>query len=460
MDLSGDGKLDLVEFDRSFPGFFERTDDAGWEPFRAFKALPVVDWSSPNLKFIDLTGDGFPDLLISEDEAFWWHKSLSTEGFGPAQRVAQALDEEKGPQLVFANGTESIFLADMSGDGLTDLVRIRNGEVCYWPNRGYGLFGAKVVMDGSPRFDRQDLFDGKRIHLADIDGSGTSDITYFASREVQLYFNQSGNGWGTKHAFDHFPSVDSVSSAVPLDLLGNGTACLVWSSALAGNARRPMRYVDLMGGQKPHLLTRTRNNLGAETVVEYAPSTKFYVADKIAGTPWITRLPFPVHVVERIETYDYISRNRFVTRYSYHHGYFDGVEREFRGFGRVDQWDTEEFATLSASSSFPQASNEDPASSVPPMWTRTWFHTGAFFGESVISKHLEQEYYSEGDSSDALADLTPAQVESMLLDDTTLPTNILLQDGTRIAYDLSGEEMREACRALRGSDITTGSLCA
>ena len=26
----------------------------------------------------------------------------------------------------------------MSGDGLTDLVRIRNGEVCYWPNLGYG----------------------------------------------------------------------------------------------------------------------------------------------------------------------------------------------------------------------------------------------------------------------------------------------------------------------------------
>ena len=26
----------------------------------------------------------------------------------------------------------------------------------------------------------------------------------------------------------------------------------------------------------------------------------------------------------------------------YHHGYFDGVEREFRGFGLVEQLDTEE----------------------------------------------------------------------------------------------------------------------
>ena len=74
----------------------------------------------------------------------------------------------------------------------------------------------------------------------------------------------------------------------------------------------------------------------------------------------MTRLPFPVHVVERIETYDFVSRNLFVTRYAYHHGYYDGVEREFRGFGRVDQWDTEEFATLTSSPGMP-----DPAT-----WTR------------------------------------------------------------------------------------------
>ncbi len=451
MDLSGDGQLDLVQFDGPTPGFYERTAEADWEPFEPFASLPVLDWRNPNLRFIDLTGDGFPDVLISEDDAFRWHTSLSTEGFGPAQRAAPSLDEEQGPQLVFADGSESIFLADMSGDGLTDLVRVRLGEVCYWPNLGYGRFGAKVSMDQAPRFDRADLFDGRRIRLADIDGSGTADIIYFAGGEVHLYFNQSGNAWGAEHALSHYPSVESVSSATVLDLLGNGTACLVWSSPLAGSARRPMRYIDLMGGQKPHLLVKTINNLGAETIVQYAPSTKFYVADKLAGTPWLTRLPFPVHVVERVETYDYVSRNRFVTRYAYHHGYYDGVEREFRGFGRVDQWDTEEYATLSSSNNFPKADNQDPSSNVPPAWTKTWFHTGAFFGEAGISRHLEQEYYAEGHASDAIAGLSPAQLASMLLEDTVLPATVLLADGTRISYDLSGEEMREACRALRGS---------
>ena len=57
----------------------------------------------------------------------------------------------------------------------------------------------------------------------------------------------------------------------------------------------------------------------------------------------MTRLPFPVQVVERVEAIDWIGRSRLVTRYAYHHGYYDAYEREFRGFGMVEQWDTEEF---------------------------------------------------------------------------------------------------------------------
>src|SRR5207253_11099344 len=162
-------------------------------------------------------------------------------------------------------------------------------------------------------------------------------------------------------------------------LLGNGTACLVWSSPLPGDSRRPTRYIDLMAEGKPHLLTVTRNNLGAETRVQYAASTRFYLADRTAGKPWITRLSFPVHVVERVETFDWISRNRFLTRYAYHHGHFDGVEREFRGFGMVEQWDTEEFAALSENDQFLVGDKIDSSSHVPPVLTKTWFHTGVYF---------------------------------------------------------------------------------
>jgi hypothetical protein len=451
LDLAGDGQLDLVTLAGPAPGFYERTNDENWEPFRAFASVPNVRWDDPNLRFVDLNGDGHADMLITEHDVFTWYPSLAEEGFGPARRMYPSLDEESGPKLVLADGTQSIYLADMCGDGLTDLVRIRNGEVCYWPNLGYGRFAPKVTMDNAPWFDNPDIFDQRRIRLADIDGSGTNDIIYLGREGVRLYFNQSGNRLSEPRQLRPLPHIDDLSDIIAVDLLGNGTACLVWSSPLPADARRPMRYIDLMGGTKPHLLTASKNNLGAETRVRYAPSTQFYLADKAAGTPWVTKIPFPVHVVERVETYDWISRNRFVTRYAYHHGYFDGVEREFRGFGLVEQWDTEAFATLSASDDFPTGDNIDAASHVPPVLTRTWFHTGAFLDNGHISRQFEHEYYYEGDSSQELAGLNDDQRQAMLLPDTVLPTTLRRPGQAPIPWILSPDEIRQACRALKGS---------
>lgn len=438
MDLAGDGQPDLVVMDGPMPGLYEHGEEEGWQPFRPFTSRLNRDLRDPNLKLVDLDGDAHADVLITEQDALVWHASLAEEGFGTAQRVAQALDEEKGPRLVFADGSQSIYLADLSGDGLTDLVRIRNGEVCYWPNLGYGRFGAKVTMDNAPYFDNPDQFDQQRLRLADIDGSGTTDIIYLHRDGVRLYFNQSGNSWSAAEVLKVFPHIDDLVSIVPTDLLGNGTACLVWSSPLLGDAGRQMRYVSLMGEQKPHLLIKTRNNLGAETVVCYAPSTKFYLQDKRDGQPWMTRLPFPVHVVERVETIDHLTGNRFVSLYRYRHGYFDGEEREFRGFGYVEQTDTEAYAELAKGNLFTAGSNEEASSHVPPVQTKTWFHPGFYLDREHISQLFAEEYY-QGDS------------QAVLLPDTVLPDGITQPDGTRLNHELTAHEEREACRALKGS---------
>ncbi|MFC0200714.1 SpvB/TcaC N-terminal domain-containing protein [Paracoccus rhizosphaerae] len=396
MDLAGDGQPDVVVLDGPAPGLYEHDGAEGWQPFRPFASRLNRDFMDPDLRFVDLDGDGHADLLISEQDAFVWHASLAEDGFGPARRVVQALDEEKGPRVVFSDGTQSIHLADLSGDGLADILRIRNGEVCYWPNLGYGHFGVKVAMDNAPWFDNPDMFDQARIRLTDIDGSGTTDIVYLHRDGVRLYFNQSGNGWSQPRQLKVFPHVDDLSGILPVDLLGNGTACLVWSSPLPSDARRPMRYVNLMGGRKPHLMVRTVNNLGGETRVDYAPAARFYLQDKLDGKPWVTRLAFPVHVVERVETCDHVSRNRLVTRFSYHHGCFDGEEREFRGFGMVEQFDTEAVEDhLTAVQAAGGAQEPAPELNQPPVTTRTWYHTGTFLGQARLLHQYRDEYYQQ-----------------------------------------------------------------
>ena len=437
-DLGSDGALDLVRYSPPLAGYFERVAARGeepgdWQPFVPLHELPRIDWNDPNLRFVDLDGDGHPDVLVTEHDALVWYRSRGKAGFEPAARVRKPRDERDGPAVVFADGTETLHLADMTGDGLADLVRVRNGEVCYWPSQGHGRFGRKVTMNRSPRFDAPERFDPRRVRLADIDGSGTTDVLYLGADDIAIYVNEAGNGFAERAAIRSLPPTDGLASVGVVDLLGRGTACLVWSSAAPAARGRSVRYVDLMGGKKPHLLERVVNNLGAETRIAYAPSTKFYLDDLRAGRPWLTRLPFPVHVIERVETYDHIARARLVTSYRYHHGFFDGHERELGGFACVETLDAEAFGDTATPGLFPDAPGATDAPDatanelrLPPVLTKTWFHVGAWLERERLERALAAEY----DAGDP--DAPPP------LPDTILPPG------------LSTREEREAARALRG----------
>ncbi|HVK29951.1 MAG TPA: SpvB/TcaC N-terminal domain-containing protein, partial [Nocardioides sp.] len=429
-DLDGDGRLDLVRYAPPLAGTFERTPEAGWTSFVPISDLPTIDWDDPNLRLVDLDGDGLADLLITEHQALRWYRSRGTDGFDRAARIPAPRDERDGPAVVFADGTETIHLADMSGDGLVDLVRVRNGEVCYWPNLGHGRFGRKVTLEGSPRFDSYHQFDAGRIRLADIDGSGPSDIAYLGADGIRIYFNRSGNALSAPMTIRSLPRVDSLASLAVVDFLGHGTSCLVWSSAGPAHANRPLAFVDLLADGKPHLLTSVVNNLGGETRLRYAPSTRFYLEDKVAGRPWLTRLPFPVHLVERVEHADQIAGTRLVTRYRYHHGYYDGHERELGGFACVEQWDAE---------SFVGAGGTGDADLVrPPVRTVTWFHTGAWLEREQLERALAKEYY-QGDP------------DAPLLADTRLPPGLSVREERQAAGALRGAVLRQEVYAEDGT---------
>lgn len=418
LDLGGDGQLDLAKFTSPMAGYWTRGGLDEWLPFASIRSVPHIDWSSPNLRFVDLDGDGLADVLITHDDALYWSQSRGKEGFDPALRVASDPRNDLRPRVVFADGTETLFLADMSGDGLVDIVRIRNSSICYWPSRGYGRFGDKITLEDAPQFDAPDQFDPRRIRLADIDGSGTTDILYLRSDAITIVFNQSGNSLSPAKFIDSLPPFSSALTVEVADVLGGGTACLVWSSPLPAQRGRPLMLIDLMGGKKPHLLTSIVNNFGGETLITYGTSTRAYLDDKAAGRRWITRLPFPVHVVTAVEHIDCIADTRLTTTYKYHHGYYDGQEREFRGFAFVEQRDAEEFDPKSKGSELKCC----------PVLTKTWFHTGVWLDRTSLEMALSHEFW------------TPEKRSS------TLPKLIVPQGLT------PGEE-REATRALRGRKL-------
>ncbi|KAH7397145.1 insecticide toxin TcdB middle/N-terminal region-domain-containing protein [Pyrenochaeta sp. MPI-SDFR-AT-0127] len=111
--------------------------------------------------------------------------------------------------------------------------------------------------------------------------------------------------------------------------------------------------------------------MGAETRIRYGSSAAQYLRDKEAERSWHIQLPFAVDVVKSSTMTDLISRHRSTTRYAYHLGYYDSVQREFKGFGMVEQWDTEGFGTFSEDVGHNGWDNESPNTYLPPIHTKT-----------------------------------------------------------------------------------------
>jgi RHS repeat-associated protein len=440
-DLDGDGCKQLASLNNQPKGYFELNDDNEWQGFKSFEQLPNINMQDPQTRMLDLNGDGRPDIVITEDNVFTWYASEGRKGFSQAHKTVKPFDEEAGPHIVFADQKQTIYLADMSGSGMTDIVRIRNGEVCYWPNLGYGRFGAKVAMDNAPVFDHPDSFNPAYLRIADIDGSGSADIIYLGKNKFTCWKNLSGNTFSTDpFEIDNFPEVHNQAKTTTADLLGNGVACIVWSSNLSKDTNAPLKYIDLMNSKKPHIMTFYKNNFGKEVTLTYTPSTKFYLEDNLAGKPWVTKLHFPVHCISRTETRDRITGYSFVTSYKYHHGYYDHAEREFRGFGMVEQTDAECFEHWSKGNS--QTIVDEELHQAPVM-TKSWFHTGAFLRKDKILTQFAHEYWYEEMTRQGYP-VTNCEVP--LPDAKLIPSPGL--DDAAIEH-LSGEEWREALRACK-----------
>ena len=109
------------------------------------------------------------------------------------RRAWQRTAVTNGPAAGIDLADPHVRLADMTGDGLQDIVLLRSGNIAYWPNLGHGRFGAPVQMRRAPRLP--DGHDPRRLLLGDVDGDGVADLVYVDHGRVLLWGNQSGNAW-------------------------------------------------------------------------------------------------------------------------------------------------------------------------------------------------------------------------------------------------------------------------
>ena len=400
-------------------GFVRLRHDAAFDgrSFRLYRHRPAVALDEPLVRLIDLDGDGVSDAVRSGDG---WSATS-------APRTAGRPSGCGGSAATRSRASEALVRRPARAPGRHDRRRPTGrrprstGRVVYWPNAGHGAFAARVEMASSPVLP--DRYEPARLLLGDVDGDGCADLLYVGAEEVTLWLNRGGESWAAPVTIDGTPRATDDGTVRLVDMHGSGTAGVLWSGP-AMDGRGGMCFLDLTGAVKPYLLDAIDNRLGAVTLIGYAPSTRFAAADAArAATRWRTTLPFPVQVVERVERVDAISRTTLTTAYSYRHGYWDGHEREFRGFGRVDVVDT-----------LAVEDEDAPERHSPPSLTRTWYHLGpvetADGGFAPLS--LEHEYWP-GDGAHPAPDAA---------------TDALFGSASRALR-------RDALRALRGSVLRT-----
>jgi RHS repeat-associated protein len=434
IDANGDGRTDLLVTTPQIAGYFPMSFGGLWDrgSFHRYRDAPSFDLRDPEVRLVDLDGDGVTDAIRSGSrlECFF---NDPQQGWTETRAVARrALDQF--PNVSFAD--PRIKWADMNGDSLQDIVQVGDNVVAYWPSLGHGDWAPRVTMANAPRLPFG--YDPRRVLLGDLDGDGLADLVYVDDRRVTLWINQGGNGWSDPLTIEGTPPVSDLDAVRVTDLLGAGVAGILWTADATARNRDHLFFLDLTGGIKPYLLTAMDSNMGAETRVGYAASTRFQLEDeKDEATRWRTPLPFPVQVVARVEVVDHLSRSKLSTEYRYHHGYWDGAEREFRGFGLVEQFDSESFdnyhqpASPDAGISFATVA---PTHFSPPTLTRTWFHQGPIGDE-----------FGEWAEADISGDLWPGDAQVL-----TRPPEM-----TAFLKSLPRRVRRDALRSLRGRILRT-----
>lgn len=391
LDMNGDGQADLVRADGPLGGYMPRIPGAGFAPPIAWRQAPSASPIAATTRMVDLDGDGIPDLLVSNPDGIRLAAFFrASDAGGGWQDVPHEADVSAAVQNL---ADPHVFVADMTGDGGADLVRVDGGGVTYWPFLGNATWDAPVTMANPPvlPFDVRP----QRLFLIDLDGDGCADLVYLDGSRLIYWLNRSGNGFAAPVSVEPVPT-GQFGEFRFADMTGAGTTGLFWSAPGPFGRGTQQFFLDPVGGVRPSLLTHIDNGIGRRTAIGYSTSAHEAAADSADGRAWPGILPLVVPVVASIDTTDAATGAISSVRLRYHEGRYDGVLREFAGFGMVERRDLGDASIPTLRTVSVYATGLDPITGAEADTAAARLHWRAIRG-----RLLRQERYGEDGAPEA-----------------------------------------------------------
>lgn len=333
-DMNGDGRVDLLvkASGTGAPLYYYRNRGpvgrgADWEKDDRidFGPAPAFDLNDPNLQLLDVNNDHRIDVVLTAGGRLkiWLAREQAWSQTADFDVPAPLGDSGDG----FAD--PKIKVGDMTGDRMEDLLYVRDGQVVLWAHNGNGDYEeGQTILNPPSGMGAADV----AIQMGDLNNDGQVDLVLPGNRTVTYWLSLGDGSLTDPITIPNTPAFDAQNTAVRLaDIDGDGATELLFSSS------QGLSYVDFSTREQPFLLRTVDNGLGRTIQITYKSSIEDYIADWDAKQPWAVNLPFPVQVVNRVTVQDANSGDDYLIDYHYRDGYYDGVQKEFRGFVRSQE---------------------------------------------------------------------------------------------------------------------------
>ncbi len=218
-DLNGDNDMGvLVSFrQNSTVAWFENLDGQG--NFSSAKIITSNNaFKSDGIKAADIDGDNDIDVVwaASNDNKLVWFENLNGQGTFSSEKIISSTTV----------GVYSLALADIDGDGDTDVV-------CNSSTTGYPSWFEN--LDGQGTFSTEKLIDNLgtfRLFPADIDNDGDLDLVKYdvQSGNVILHWLRNIDGLGTFEEGGLITNLQQVRDVFPVDIDNDGDLDIYVSS--------------------------------------------------------------------------------------------------------------------------------------------------------------------------------------------------------------------------------------